>query len=446
MTIASELQALATDVQNARTAITTKGGTVTPDGGTSQLATDIATIPTGVTPTGTISITANGVHDVTQYASANVNVSGGSSKKWGVSVDNLWRTSNKSTPDLEDLVIPSGECPKILGYTFRYAGLKSIYIDDADGINFASGSNGTQYAFAENRNLESALIDCGDRTSSIGSFSLNYAFLISVLSNPPENPPATFELRIKYINGQSCMSYTFQNNVFFKYFSFPNTERIGSLSYTPLPNCFYNTHQCYKQEQASINQFRFPVLTQIGHTSSTSYYGAFKTAFISTSSSTYHYGEILLPELTMAYCKSSNPSNGHFNGCNALNKVYLPKLSNIGTGTTYSKYMFSSSTNITEIHFGIENEATIQAMDGYASKFGATNATLYFDLVNHITVDGTVYDRSGAEYDYDNSYYSWKNGTTVIYTTDALTPAVGDVVYTKSGTTYTQTGTITAIA
>ena len=44
MTIASALTALNTDIQNARTAITNKGGTVTPNGGSSQLATDIGTI------------------------------------------------------------------------------------------------------------------------------------------------------------------------------------------------------------------------------------------------------------------------------------------------------------------------------------------------------------------------------------------------------------------
>jgi len=47
MTIASALNALNTDIQNARTAITNKGGTVTSGGGSSQLATDIATISVG---------------------------------------------------------------------------------------------------------------------------------------------------------------------------------------------------------------------------------------------------------------------------------------------------------------------------------------------------------------------------------------------------------------
>lgn len=48
MTIASALADLNTDIQNARTAITNRGGTVTSGGGSSQLATDIETIPQGI--------------------------------------------------------------------------------------------------------------------------------------------------------------------------------------------------------------------------------------------------------------------------------------------------------------------------------------------------------------------------------------------------------------
>ena len=47
MSISSALTALNQDIQNARTAIVNKGGTVTSGGGSSQLATDIATISGG---------------------------------------------------------------------------------------------------------------------------------------------------------------------------------------------------------------------------------------------------------------------------------------------------------------------------------------------------------------------------------------------------------------
>ena len=47
MSISSALTLLNQDIQNARTAIVNKGGTVTSGGGSSQLATDIATIPSG---------------------------------------------------------------------------------------------------------------------------------------------------------------------------------------------------------------------------------------------------------------------------------------------------------------------------------------------------------------------------------------------------------------
>ena len=63
-----------TELTTVADAIRAKGGTSSALEWPSGYAQAIANIPTGITPTGTISITSNGTHDVTNYASANVAV------------------------------------------------------------------------------------------------------------------------------------------------------------------------------------------------------------------------------------------------------------------------------------------------------------------------------------------------------------------------------------
>lgn len=79
MSIASEITRINNNIANAYTQVNAKGGTLPATQNSNNLATAISNIQTGITPTGTTNITQNGVYDVTNYASADVSVSGGSS-------------------------------------------------------------------------------------------------------------------------------------------------------------------------------------------------------------------------------------------------------------------------------------------------------------------------------------------------------------------------------
>lgn len=72
-----------------------------------------------------------------------------------------------------------------------------------------------------------------------------------------------------------------------------------------------------------------------------------------------------------------------FNYCTKLSTISFPALTSVvnnGFGSASYNYIFNKCTALTEIHFRADMQATIEAMTGYANKWEATNATIYFDL------------------------------------------------------------------
>ena len=68
-----------------------------------------------------------------------------------------------------------------------------------------------------------------------------------------------------------------------------------------------------------------------------------------------------------------------FTNCTGLTgTINFPSLITVGTNGLNNT--FKGCTGITEIHFRADAKSVIEAQGTYDSKFGATNATIYFDL------------------------------------------------------------------
>lgn len=80
----------------------------------------------------------------------------------------------------------------------------------------------------------------------------------------------------------------------------------------------------------------------------------------------------------------SNACQNMFGRCTSLTRADFPSLVSIDNinafGTASSNCIFANCTNLTEIHFRADAQTLIESLTGYQYLFGATNATIYFDL------------------------------------------------------------------
>ena len=144
-----------------------------------------------------------------------------------------------------------------------------------------------------------------------------------------------------------------------------------------------------------------------------------------------------------------------FSDCPRLKKAYFYSLTSVtpanalDTGKDFVSGIFAWCDNLKEIHFRADAKATIEAFDGYAtSKFGAYYATIYFDLIGTITVNGVAYSRNepnSIRVDGNKTFVAWKDASNnIVYTNATSEPAVDTPVYSDAGTT--QVGTVSEVA
>ena len=111
--------------------------------------------------------------------------------------------------------------------------------------------------------------------------------------------------------------------------------------------------------------------------------------------------------------------------------------------------MIQNCTDLVEMHFRADAQATVEALKGYSSKFwGPSTLTIYFDLIGTITVNGVAYSRNepnSIRVDGTKTFVAWKDASNnIVYTNATSEPAVDTPVYSDAGTT--QVGTVSGVA
>lgn len=204
MTIASKLALLQDDIANARSAIVAKGGTITLDGGSSQLAQDIATIASGIPrgvdgngvygyPTSnftfTLPSTATKIANVTLKEAFNgcttltsVDMSSITEINGTDVLENFCKDcSNLTSIDLSGVTTINGSGP--MDYAFSNTSITRV---DLSSLQTVSNSAMT-YTFTDCPNISS--IDLSSLTTLVIGVSLNGTFSLS--TNPTSPLPLT---------------------------------------------------------------------------------------------------------------------------------------------------------------------------------------------------------------------------------------------------------------
>ena len=213
-----------------------------------------------------------------------------------------------------------------------------------------------------------------DSVTSVGEYGLQNAFTNCNMTSVSFNS-------LVQLNKDHPLSNSFQNNRNLTSISFPSLNSItGSYA------CYYCFDKC-----TSLTSVDFPELETATGSSCISYFFSECTALTTAS----------FPKLkTLGYSSCSNM----FKGCTSLTTISFPSLTTVdSSGLSYCFQNCTGLTNIsfpalttvksnsfasafygckalTEIHFPAAIQSTIEGLTGYSSKFGAANATIYFDL------------------------------------------------------------------
>lgn len=267
---------------------------------------------------------------------------GGGGTKYNCTVDDFLGDTNSSgqlqlvTGNNKDLVFPNVK--SLVAYALMYKfyrndALKSV---EFPALTTCSTSSCMNYAFSTSTNLVSASFPA---LTTVSASCWSYAF------NGCTKLKTVDLSALESITGTTAMQYAFGGCTALESIDFSSLKVIGNSTTTSTNyrQMYYTFNNCSK-----LTTMEFPSLEAI-------------------------------------YCNGTANNQGTFAYNNKVTKLYFPKLTYIGKTSGYSKAtagnnIFYSCSALTEIHFGAENQASIEACTGYSTKWGRSSATIYFDL------------------------------------------------------------------
>ena len=236
---------------------------------------------------------------------------------------------------------------RVLRYAYSYNNSIPSAID-MSGLTAITGTEACANMFDNNRGIRS--LDLSNVTN-IGYNSCTYLCYYSLLTSVDLSSLITID------------SYGLQSGFYstdITSFSLPNLTTIYDYALSEVCNgCSY------------LTSVSMPNLVSAGDYS---LYYAFSSSAITSLS---------LPSLTTV---DDYGLAGVCQNCGQLTSVSFGALdpslcgSNIFGHVDEDNYAFSSCPNLTAIHFPASAQSAIEQWDGYSDKWGADNATIYFDL------------------------------------------------------------------
>ena len=252
------------------------------------------------------------------------------------------------------------------------------------------------------------------------------------------------------------------------YYAFFNCEDITSIDFTSLTYVdTYAMQSAFYGCKNITGHVYFGQLYQIGQTGMSSAFSGcsgitsvslHRLIFVDSSGMGQAFSgcsSITSADLSSLEQVDTYSMQSAFKDCIGLTKMSFPSLAYVEAnsfGASATNGMFRNCTGITEIHFRADAQTAIESMTTYSSKFGASNATIYFDLIGTITVNGVAYSRYELDSLYvdelsenTKTFVAWKDESdNIVYTDATAEPEIGTIVYSDEG--MTQVGTVEGVA